>query len=505
VATVEAAVEAFVRALGADAVLTSEVDLREYRDPYDFQGSDAYTASAVVTPTSTEEVQAVVRIANEHKVPLWTFGQGRNYAYGGPAPRVRGSVLVSLRNMNRVLEVNDELAYAVLEPGVRFFDLHDHLQAGGHRLWPSIPALGWGSVVGNTLEYGVGYGAYGEHATKACGLEVVLPDGDVLRTGMGAITNSRTWHAHQWSFGPSHQWLFFQSNLGIVTKMGVWLRSRPEVYISAWARFADDATVAPVTDAVRELMLDGAIGNPPVLGYGLSIGEGQTSIDEEMWGLRFALYGREPVVRAQYEVVRETLEAIPGVEAHHRLYRWEDRYDAHDHNDKVQAGIPGMEMLDAFKVAYGEDTGHLDVSLVGPTAGADLVEANATLRELYARSEFPFRTGVIFLPRSLLNVSTVVFDTSNERQTRAAYDTCAMLAREMTGRGYPIYRTNIQHMDLVADVYDFNDHAQRRLNERLKDMLDPNGILSPGKQGIWPKAMRGAADGGLPPEPSRRS
>ena len=45
-------------------------------------------------------------------------------------------------------------------------------------------------------------------------------------------------------------------------------------------------------------------------------------------------------------------------------------------------------------------------------------------------------------------------------------------------------------MDLVADTYDFNDHAQRRLNELLKDTLDPNGVLSPGKQGIWPKAMR---------------
>jgi len=64
---------------------------------------------------------------------------------------------------------------------------------------------------------------------------------------------------------------------------------------------------------------------------------------------------------------------------------------------------------------------------------------------------------------------------------------------ELKNRGYPIYRTNIQHMDLVADQFDFNDHAQRRLNERLKDMLDPNGILSPGKQGIWPKAMRPGA------------
>ena len=79
-----AAVDGFTAALGSAAVLTSEAELAEFRDPFAHAGWDDYTASAVVMPTTVEEVQAVVRIANEHGVPLWTHRQGRNNGYGGP-------------------------------------------------------------------------------------------------------------------------------------------------------------------------------------------------------------------------------------------------------------------------------------------------------------------------------------------------------------------------------------------------------------------------------------
>jgi 4-cresol dehydrogenase (hydroxylating) len=486
--SVERAFEALRGALGDHAVLTASEELREFRDPYDYQGSDEYTGSAVVMPGSTDEVRAVVRIANEHRVPLWTFGQGRNYAYGGPAPRVRGSILLNLRRMNRVLEIDDELAYAVVEPGVRFFDLHDALR--GHKLWPSIPDLGWGSVIGNTLEYGRGYTPYGDHPSTACGMEVVLPDGDLLRTGMGGLTDSRSWHAYQWSFGPNHTGLFHQSNLGIVTKMGVWLMPEPELYLSCWATFDDDESVEPLIDAVRGLMLEGTVRNLPLLGRGLSVGEGAHEMFEGGWGLRFALYGREAIVEAQYELVRETLARIPGVEVGRRAYRGDERLAATDHNDKVQGGIPGLELLEAFKEPYGEETGHLDLSPVGPAIGRDVVESIAQLRKLYEAHGFPYLAGILILHRSVLHISTLFFDTKDEEQTRSAYATYGSLVVELAKAGYPIYRTNIQHMDLVAEQFDFNDHAQRRLNERLKDLLDPNGILSPGKQGIWPAAMR---------------
>jgi 4-cresol dehydrogenase (hydroxylating) len=486
-----AALAALVKELGPENVLVSEEELREYRDPYDYKGSDEYTGSAVVTPRSVADVQSIVRLANEFRVPLWTFSTGRNFAYGGAAPRVRGSIQVSFREMNRVLEVDDELAYAVVEPGVRFFDLYEHLSAGGYRLWPSIPDLGWGSIVGNTLDSGRGYTPYGDHPMTQCGLEVVLADGELLRTGMGGMTTSKSWHLFRESYGPNHSGLFFQSNFGIVTKMGVWLMRAPEVYVSCWATWRDEAACASVIDTLRELSFEGLIRNHPLVGYGVPTENGRDA-SAGGWMVRFALYGRESLVEAQYEVVSEALSAsTPGIELTRRTYRGDDeRSGATLHDDKVQGGVPGLELIEMFKRLHGEDAGHLDLSSIGPLSGADVVEAIRLRREISERHGVPFSAAVVLLPRSALLISPVIFDTNDEQQTRAAYDTYGKMVVELAQAGYPVYRTNIQHMDLVADQFDWGDHAQRRLNEKLKDLLDPNGILSPGKQGIWPQGMR---------------
>jgi 4-cresol dehydrogenase (hydroxylating) len=140
-AQLERALDAFRAVIGAEHVLTGD-DTLEFRDWFWPKEWTEYDPSAVLQPATAEEIQAIVRIANEHRVPIWTTSQGRNLGLGGGSPRVRGAVVINLRRMNRVLEINEELGYAVVEPGVSWSDLYDAITKGGHRLMLSCTDVG---------------------------------------------------------------------------------------------------------------------------------------------------------------------------------------------------------------------------------------------------------------------------------------------------------------------------------------------------------------------------
>ena len=495
-------------------VITDAEGLRAFRDPFQFASWEDNTASAVLSPTTVEEIQEIVRIANRHRVPLWTHGQGRNNGYGGPAPRVSGSVIVSLRQMNRVLEIDGDLAYAVVEPGVRWFDLYEAIQAGGHQLMVSIADLGWGSVVGNTLDHGVTYLPYGVDMGMQCGMEVVLADGSVMRTGMGAMPGNRSWHLYKRGLGPTPDQLFMQSNFGIVTKMGVWLMPMPETYMPLWLRVWSDDDLAPMFETLRKLMLDGTIRMVPqvmnTVLYGAVVakradfwtGEGPIpddvldrmarELDIGRWLMRFALYEDEAVADIKFAKIKRAFEsAIPGAEVWGRKYAPEEIPSIENPAEKIQGGIPNLDW-NAMTAWYGgEEGGHIGFSPVAPLTGPDSLALRDLLRGMVEGAGLDYIAGLLPInARSFIHITMVIFDTKDEAQSRAAYDVSRRLVVEAAKLGYGEYRAHLDFMDLAAEQYSFGDHAYRRFCETIKDALDPNGILSPGKQGIWPRSMR---------------
>ncbi|TIC80234.1 FAD-binding oxidoreductase [Nocardioides sp. GY 10127] len=499
--------EALVAAVGREHVLVG-ADVAGHADPFSFLGEATVVPAGVVLPGNVEEVRAVVRLAGEHRVPLWPVSRGRNYGYGGASPRVPGSVVVDLHRMDAVVEVDDETGYVVVEPGVSFLALAEHLRSTGSSLMPSVPDIGWGSVLGNALERGFGYTSHGDHSAFQCGMEVVLADGTLVRTGMGAKADSTAFALYKGGFGPSVDGLFFQSNLGIVTKIGVWLAPRPESTAVCMLTTPHDDDLAGLVDVLRPLMLEGTIqsnaviGNAPVVasmvspraawydGPGLLPESALFAMNAAMgtgrWNARFALYGPASLVEARLDVVRAAVEAaLPDASLRVTTYgRDVDPAEVHP-ADRAQLGIPSTDLIQ-MAAWRGGTPAHTDFSLVCPPTGADAVRQRDLLRARIQDEGFDYAGGFTLNARHAIALALVAFDRDDPADCARVAALFPALVADASAAGYAPYRSHPAFMDLVADQYDANDSALRRTVGRIKDALDPLGVLAPGKQGIWP-------------------
>src|SRR5690606_24364676 len=337
----EAAIAAFADVVGEEWVFTDDDTMDTYRDAYSpLRGEEEEKyASAAVAPTTVEQVQQIVGIANRYRVPLYTISTGRNLAYGGSAPVYSGSVVLDLKRMNRVIEVNEDMAYALVEPGVSYFDLYRHIRERGMKLWIDCADPGWGSPLGNALERGGGRTPlpYRDHFGAHCGMEVVLPNGDLLRTGMGALPNAgANWQAYPYGAGPLADGLFAQSNYGIVTKMGFWLMPEPEASMTGSISVRRHDDVIPLVRTLAHLQYSGIVNclfslNSPVFtspmdgrksalldrpsgGSAAEWDDYAAALGTHFWQTTLRFYGPISVMQAQWAHVKERLASIEGIE-----------------------------------------------------------------------------------------------------------------------------------------------------------------------------------------------
>jgi 4-cresol dehydrogenase (hydroxylating) len=127
-----------------------------------------------------------------------------------------------------------------------------------------------------------------------------------------------------------------------------------------------------------------------------------------------------------------------------------------------------------------------------PLDGRAVADALKTIGRVFAESGVDVGMGALtsFHPRTLTFISsfpTLRDDRAANARARAAYTRAVETAH---ARGWGQYRTHAAFMDLALSAYSFNDHALARFHARLKDALDPNGILAAGRYGLWPKGSR---------------
>jgi len=527
------AVAAFRAAIGADWVYIDPEDLDPYRDSYStvWGRPEERQAGAVVAPATVEQVQAVVRIANRHRVPLHPISTGKNFGYGGPSPNVSGSVIVDLKRMNRVLEVDEERNFALVEPGVSYFDLYRYIQERGLQVWIDCPDPGWGSPIGNSLERGVGYTLpfYRDHYGASCGMEVVLANGELMRTGMGALPGARTWQDYRYGFGPDPAGLFAQGNFGIVTKLGIRLMPRPEYYRTGLISVPRRRDLIPLVKTVNYLSDSGLIGEPvyasPLAallgdaGFRETVTRPGGPSDAEMdriagehrlpsWQVELQFYGPERTCLASWEYARDRiLDEIPGARAVDGeslkvplTPRQLDNVDAPYKSSIRRHGAQGVPSLGIWKIVRGN--GHVGFFPVIPRTGAAVFEAQRVLGDALREFDLrPFFTAITtplhWHPFTFQLVYAPSVSRDDREYNARVHRSMLRIIEVAAAHGWGDYRAATIYQDAVADSYAFNDHVLRRFNEALKDAVDPHGILAPGRGGIWPRRYR-AARGGQP-------
>jgi glycolate oxidase len=198
-----------------------------YAYSYDMSFVQPKLPDYVVLVSTVEEVQGVLRYANQEKIPVVPYTAGTNI--GGLTIPERGGILMDLKRMNRIITIDTESHYAVIEPGVSHAQLATALYPHQLRFgWPVGPPSA--SVSSCAISHGIGglNARYGLNSQEITSMEVVLPTGELVRVGSCAI-NPDAWHSllpFPQMDGLFKGWL---GSTGVVTKLGITVHPIPPV------------------------------------------------------------------------------------------------------------------------------------------------------------------------------------------------------------------------------------------------------------------------------------
>lgn len=504
-----AAQAAMTRIVGKDWVFFEATRLNGYGDHFAMRDPALHAASGAVCPASVEQVQRVLAVAREYGIPVWTVSTGRNLGYGAAAPRKPGCIVIDMKRMNRIIEVNEKHGYAVVEAGVSYFDLYRHLRKIGSKLWIDCAAPGWGGVVGNMLDRGVGYTPFGEHLMFQCGMQVVLSDGSVIETGLGSQPGRRAQHTYKYGRGPMMDGLFTQSNFGVVTRVGVHLMPEPPGYRPYMVSFPREEDLEQVIELLRPLKLAMLVPNAATTtelhweaaaqvtraeyyqGPAPLPPSARRRLMDDLqcgnWNFYGALYGSEREMDNAWQILEGEFRKVAGA----RFYFEKDKrgQPAFEYRAKLMRGEPNMTEFNTLN--WIPNGAHVGFGPVIPVDGRIAQEQYEFVRDAANRRGFDYNGEFIIGWRDMHHIFMPIFPRDDEARKAEMVALLDELYTEAERRAQGIYRCHLDYMDRVAAMYSWNDGALARFNHRLKAALDETGLLAPGKSGIWPASGPG--------------
>lgn len=442
---------------GERTVLTSAEDLVAYG--YDATWFDS-RALLVVRPQSTQQVSAIHRLAHRERVAITPRAMGSGLS-GGAMPSLEAIVL-SVSRMNSIVEIDAVNRCAVVQPGVITADLQHAVEARGLFYPPDPSSLRQCAVGGNIAENAGGARClkYGVTADYVCALEVVLPDGTVIRTGGKTVKNVTGYDLRALFTGS-------EGTLGTVTEATLRLLPKPKYTRSALAAFASIESAAA---CVPSIMDSGIVPTAVELLDALTIG----CVNDIAPGafpaacdavLLFAVDGN-------YEqAVDGDLDAIEAAARAHGAVRFERARSAQESDSLWQARrsvSPALARRRPNKL--GEDV-CVPVSAIPALVERvrDIARRHDLLIPVFGHAGDGNLHPNILCDRSDPNEIARVREAARE-----IFEAALALGGTLSGEhGIGVLKKQFMERDLGADAL--------ALMRRIKDAVDPHGIMNPGK------------------------
>jgi len=452
--------------VGAEYVSTALPDLYSYAQ--DMTENEPSWPDFVVMPGSVEEVQEVLRLANREKLPVVPVIAAANI--GGLTIPLKGGISLDVGRMDRVIELNVEDMYIVVEPGVTFGHLQRYLEKNCPHLTYSFPSAPPStSVMGNALLMGMGglMTKIGGNWDNINGLEVVIPTGEVVKIGSCSVT--------PYWFGlaplPDVAGLFigWQGSTGVVTKIAVSLWPKP--------KYAEARALLTFTldDTFRFMRRIGATGLVDTVAALLAEGV-KWYIQRDMSPIE-RLPG-EPLFFVSTLVTGYSQDEVKAKAASR------DEIIAEEFKDKPVMPMPPtpvpVEMRDLVRGSIEHMGGTTWVGSFGPCSQWEA--ATEKVFELFDKYKLPrhgaftpIRGGHFGMWRIIIG-----FNKDNPDELTRVHGFMRECGNLALDTGFVPYKA--PHW-AVQEMMRRGDPNWVELMKRVKNMLDPNSIMNPGRYG----------------------
>lgn len=494
------------RLLGDAAVLVGDEVLKRYGPGTSPSQRDV---PAVLLPGCEEEVIGLVKVAQRRRVPIYPVSRGNNWGYGDAQPAVDGCAIVELSRMDRILEVDEELGLATIEPGVTYAQLHAYLTERDLPWVAPITGIGQiSSIIGNALERGYG-GNLHDHFQAVTSLQAVLPSGEVYRTPMTELGASQVDRAFKWGMGPYLDGIFSQGGFGVVTQATIALASKATYYEYFVFQF-DDPALEKVVSGLQQARnaTFGVIGE-----YGISnslkelakripypsdlVPGGETISNEllselvkahELWDWTgfVAIQGTPEIAAAARKVLEQCV--IPHL-GHYDFITKADETPTRERAKQLNKLLPAANTLAIAYFRPGAPSPSLGspaqdgcgmhwYSAIVPLKAA-MVRALVESVERICRQHGmdPLITLVSVGGKALYMPLPLLFDRFAPEDAERARACYLALLEEGKQIGALPYRTSYHFMDRFVD----GATPYWRLVQTLSEAMDPAGILAPGR------------------------